>query len=560
MRARHLAKGLALGMLAAVEVHGQRAPARRVRVELQVAQAQPVTGRVLLVFTRRTTSEPRLQIGGDNTPPVFGIDVTSLRSGQTVTIDETVLGYPLTSLRDIPAGEYDVQALLNVYTEFRRSDGHVIWAHMDQWEGQRMGASPGNLHSEVQKVRVAANSGFDVRVPITKVIPPLPPQQDTKWLRYLKIQSKLLTAFWGRPVYLGATVLVPKGYDEHPETSYPVIYKQGHFGQVPFFFNDDPASAPRDRRLVEWGMQTGYDFHKSWDSDAFPRMIAVTIHHPTPFYDDSYAVNSANNGPYDDAIMQELLPAIETKYRIIRKPYARLLEGASTGGWEALALQLYHPDFYGGAWVHYPDPIDFRHYVLVDIYKDTNAFVAVSPGNEWLLQERPWRRTPEGQLATSMRQVSRLEEVLGPRGRSGYQLHGWESVFAPVGADGYPKPLWNKLTGTIDPSVADYMRDHGYDLREYAARNWSRIGPQLEGKIRIIVGDMDNYYLNLAVYQFEDFMKATANPHVEGMFTYGRPMKEHGWHAQNFADIVRDMAAAVRKNAPPGEDTKAWLY
>jgi len=530
----------------------------RFEITLHAPQAQPITGRLLVIVTSNKTAEPRLQIGNDNQPPAFGIDVTRLRDGETAVIDDRTLGYPLVSLRDLPAGDYNVQALLNVYTEFHRADGHVIWAHMDQWEGQQMGTSPGNVISDVQTLHLDPRAGFRVRLRLTRVIPPLPPQKDTKWLRYVKIQSKLLSAFWGRPIYLGATVLVPKGYDEHPDILYPVVYKQGHFGQVPFFFDDNPESARHDGRLVEYGLQTGYDFYRSWSADSFPRLIAVTIHHPTPYFDDSYAVNSANNGPYDDAIMQELLPEIETRFRIIRKPYARLLEGASTGGWEALALQLYHAEFYGGTWVHYPDPIDFHRYLLVDIYNDTNAFVAQSPRSPWLVQERPWRRTTEGQLATTLRQVSRLEEVLGTRGRSGYQLEGWESVYAPVGSDGYPKPLWNKLTGTIDRSVAEYMREQGYDLTDYAARNWSRIGPHLQGKIHVIVGDMDDYYLNLAVYRFENFLKSTASPHVDGVFTYGRPMKEHGWHAQTFAEIVRDMATLIKQNAPAGENTTAW--
>jgi hypothetical protein len=534
----------------------------RVRVTLPDRNGrQPVTGRVFVILTKVAAPEPRMQIGSEVQPPTFAAAVDQRPSGDTILIDTTTPGFPLATMRDIPAGDYHVQALLNVYTQFTRADGHVIWAHMDQWEGQDAPISPGNWYSDVRQLHLDPAQGIDLTLALTHVIPPLPSEPDTRWLKHVKIQSPLLSKFWGRPIFLGATVLLPRGYDTHTDVRYPVIYKQGHFGQIPFFFNDDPTSVEGDRYLEAYHLQTGYDFYQSWSSDHFPRFIAVTLHHPTPYFDDSYAVNSANNGPYGDAIMGELLPYLETHFRIIQKPYARLLEGASTGGWEALALQLYHPDFFGGTWVHYPDPIDFRHYLLIDIYRDDNAFVVSRTGRSaWIAAERPWWRSTQGQVGVTMRQVSRLEEVLGTRGRSTYQLEGWESVFAPVGADGYPKPLWNKLTGTIDHHVAEYMRDHGYDLRDYAERNWARLATQLEGKIHMYVGDMDNYYLNLAVYDFEAFMKRTQDPHDGGAFFYGRPMEGHGWHSKTFADLIREMADYVRKTAPAGEPTTDWSY
>ena len=505
---------------------------------------QPITGRVFLTLSTSADSEPRLQVGGrGDRPPLFGLDVSELAPGKAATVDVSTPGYPASSLRGIPAGDYYVQAVINVYTQFHRADGKTIWAHMDQWEGQKWNRSPGNLYSDVRKIHFDPKSGSTIAISTSKVIPPVDVPADTRWVKRIKFQSRMLSDWWGVPTYLGAVVLLPKGYDEHPGQSYPVVYQQGHFGLAPAFgFRTDSGPAEtadaRARRLSS-GRETGYEFHLSWDADDFPRLIAVTFQHPTPYFDDSYAVNSANNGPYGDAIMQELIPYVEEHFRIIRKPYARVLTGGSTGGWEALALQLYHPDFFGGTWPMYPDPIDFRDYVLDDVYTDDNAFL--QPGLHWTERERWFQRDPEGQPEMSMRALSRLEDVLGSHGRSASQLEIWEAVYGPVGADGYTKPLWDKRTGKIDHAVADYMREHGYDLRDYAQRNWSSIGPQLVGKIHLICGDMDNYWLNLAVYRMQDFLEQTRNPPAKAAFLYGRPLKGHGYQGMTSAQLIREM-------------------
>ena len=514
--------------------------------------AQPITGRVYVIISRHNDNDLRDNIGSwEQETPFFGTDVTGLPTGQAAVVGSRTLGYPLRSLKEIPAGDYYVQALVNVYTEFHRADGHVIWAHMDQWEGQQFNKSPGNLYSDVKKVHLDPAAGYRVRLEARHVIPPIPPPADTKWVKHIKLQSKLLTKFWGRPMFLGATVLLPEGYEEHPSASYPVIYEQGHFGLRPPLFMQMEAPAVGSKR----GTQR-YETFQAWTGAGFPRMIAVTFQHPTPYFDDSYAVNSANNGPYGDAIMQELIPYLEEHFRIIRQPWARVLMGGSTGGWESLALQLYHPEFFGGTWTGFPDPIDFHHYQLVNIYSDTNAFDV--PGYEWVARPRPLMRTAEGQVVETERQMSQLEEVLGSHGRSGQQLEAWEAVYGPVGADGYPRPLWDKLTGRIDHEVADYMLAHGYDLRAYAEKNWAMIGPQLTDKIFIWVGDMDNFYLNLAVYDMEAFFKL--HPEAHARFEYGRPEKGHGWLPWQPVDFIRKMASQIAEHAPAGSDTKTWQY
>ncbi len=504
--------------------------------------ALPITGRVFVMIARQDTPEPRLQPGfWLSQTPFFGADVDQLNPGSPAVIDAATLGFPPRSLKDIPPGDYYVQALVNVYTQFRRADGHVIWAHMDQWEGQQFNKSPGNLFSEVRKVHLDPKLGYDIKLELTKVIPAVHVPADTQYVKRVKIQSKLLTQFWGHPIYLGATVLLPKGYDDHPEQRYPAIYIQGHFGLgAPFGFAGGEAyeTMPDYRR----------EFTQQWLADDFPRMIAITFQHPTPYFDDSYAVNSANHGPYGDALLQELIPYLEEHLRLVREPWGRVLTGGSTGGWESLALQVLHPDFFNGTWTFFPDPIDFRRYQLVDIYQDENAFLA--PGFEYDPPERPLMRTAEGQVILTMRQMSQFEEVLGSKGRSTQQLEAWEAVYGPVGSDGYPMPLWDKRTGKIDRQVALYMRDHGYDLVHYLKANWNQIGPKLVGKLNVYCGDMDNFYLNLAVYLLEDFLKETKDPHYEGHFEYGRPKKGHGWHPMSNAELVRMMAEHVAKSRP----------
>jgi len=503
---------------------------------------EQITGRVFVMISRNDRREPRLQAGSwSRSVPFFGLDVEDFKPGEIAVIDENVLGYPMKSLTEIPAGDYFIQGLINVYTQFHRSDGHVIWAHMDQWEGQQFNRSPGNLHSAVQSVHLDSSAGYTVKLSLDKVIPPIKVPEDTKWVKRIKIQSKLLTEFWGHPIYLGAVVLLPKEYETHPNVYYPVHYRQGHFSiRAPYGFREDS------------------NFYKVWTAEDFPRMIVVTFQHPCPYFDDSYAVNSANCGPYGDAIMTELITYVEEHFRIIRKPYARVLSGGSTGGWESLALQVFHPDFFGGTWTFFPDPIDFQYYQLVNIYKDKNAFYKES---EWMKAERPMMRDVHGQVMVTMRQMSQLEAVLGSKGRSGQQLDIWQAAYGPVGEDGYPKPLWDKLTGEIDHEVAQCYKER-YDLRNYIEKNWPLLGPKLVGKLHLLCGDMDNFYLNEAVYELEKFLEKTKDPYYAGSFQYGRPRKGHGWspYGRNTGELERIMAENITKNAPVGEDTKQWKY
>jgi|HubBroStandDraft_6_1064221.scaffolds.fasta_scaffold32407_3 hypothetical protein len=560
--------GAALSLSCLFTVHAQQ-NGSTVRFEVSFPDSvrnEPLTGRMFVAISPTPDPEPRIAAYNsarrrDARVPFFAVDVDQLKPAQPAVIDATSIGFPYMNLSQLPAGDYYVQGVLNVYTQFHRSDGHVIWAHMDQWEGQRWGFSPGNLLSEPQKVHLDPKQSVTVKITLTRIIPAIEVPKDTEWVKRVKIQSQVLTAFWGHPMFLGATVLLPKGYAEHPDVSYPVVYVQSHFAlSPPFDFATEPSNGPNLFAAMEkqaaGRRESGYEFYQSWNSDAFPRVIAVTFQHPTPYFDDSYAVNSANNGPYGDAIMHELIPYLEAHFRMIPKPYARVLTGGSTGGWESLALQVYHPDFFGGTWTMYPDPVDFRKYGMVDAYDDDNAFIV--PNAPFNAPERMFQQNPDGQAVASIRQISQMEYASGTHDRSGAQIDIWDAVYGPVGDDGYPKPLWNHLTGKIDHSVANYMRDRGYDLRDYVQINWPRIGPQLVGKLRIYCGDMDNFYLAGAVYLLEDFLKSTKDPYYDGEFVYGRPMKGHGWQPMTNAELIRMMAAQIARNAPAGEHVESW--
>jgi hypothetical protein len=293
--------------------------------------------------------------------------------------------------------------------------------------------------------------------------------------------------------------------------------------------------------------ESGSEFAASWIQDDFPRFVAITWQHPTPYYDDSYAVNSVNNGPYQDALLTELVPLLEKQFRLVPEANARFLTGGSTGGWECAALQVQRPDFFGGGWCLYPDPVDFRRNQLVDNYADTNAFMPNTSTPP--IPERYMMRTPEGQPQVTQREMSQLEAVLGSKARSGQQFDAWDAAYGPIGADGYPVRLWDRLSGHINKDAAAWWRDKGYDLTWNMTRNWPKIGRQLAGKIHMYVGDMDNHYLNLGVYLMEQEAAKLSNPKANFTFEYGRPMKPHGWQPMTNAEMIRMMDRFRRDHA-----------
>ena len=573
MRTHHLAI-LALPLLIGGTARQAAGPTFAVSFPAERSR-DPLDGRLLVLISADTAGEPRFQVSDAvTTAQVFGIDVDAMRPGQPRIIDARAFGYPLRSLASLPKGRYRVQALLNRYETFRRSDGHTVKLPPDRGEGQQWSRKPGNLYSAPRLVEFDPGQATTVSLTLDREIPPIPDPADTKYIKHLRIQSKRLTEFWGRPMYLGAHVLLPEGFESHPDARYPLVVNHGHF---PADFGDFRPEPPDTTIPCEYSarfrldcynriqQQHAHQFFRDWTGPSFPRVLLIEIQHPTPYYDDSYAVNSANNGPYGDAIMHELIPEIERRFRGIGQGWARYTYGGSTGGWEAMAVQMFYPEEFNGAWVACPDPIDFRAYTVVDIYRDTNAYY----------REGPFKRTPRpgmrdwlGHVSTTLEQMNHRELALGTKSRSGDQWDIWEAVYSPAGSDGYPKPIWDKLTGKIDRSVAEYWREH-YDLSHILKRDWNTLGPKLRGKLKIYVGDMDNYYLNNAVYLVEEFLK-TANPPAGAEVDYG-DRAEHCWNGdqtrpnalsrlryhQMFIPRIMDQ---IRRNHPPGADTLSWRY
>ena len=532
-------------------------------------------GRLLLLLSTDPSQEPRMQI--DDSPRsqiVFGVTVDHWQPGRPALVDASASGYPIRSLKDLPAGEYIVQAVLNKYETFHRADGKTVKLHMDQGEGQHWNISPGNLYSKPRKMTVKPG-GAPIQLALTEVIPPIPPKADTKYIRHIRIQSQVLTKFWGRPTDLSAVVLVPEGFDDHPAARFPLMIFHDHF--VDDFDNfrttpPDPDLKPDySERFHIAGynriqQQEAYKFYQQWISPGVPRVLIVKIQHANPYYDDSYAVNSANVGPFGDAIETELIPAIEKQFHAIGQGWSRFVYGGSTGGWEALAVQVFYPDHYNGAFAACPDPIDFHAYTNIDLYDDKNAFFLEGAHKR---EAQPAMRDYLGHTLITTQEINAYELALGDHGRSGEQFDIWQAVYGPVGADGYPQPIFDKVTGEIDHSVAEYWRQH-YDLEAILERDWAKLGPALAGKIHIYVGSDDTYFLNNAVYRMEDFLNSATNPPYGGEVTYG-PRAEHCWngdptlpnHISRLHYNTRYLPKIldrIQKTAPEGADLTSWRY
>ena len=537
----------------------------------------PLLGRLYVVIDRVEDAEaadlpePRRRVGAAGVP-FWGMDIRGLEGGDALVLTPgagAVRGYPLANLDDLPEGEYRVQALLSSWTTYHRADGHVLEMHRETGEGQNPWISPGNVHSQVVTVRLGAGGGAQARgdevaLTLDQVIPPMQPlregevlelgnPRDTDEVRYVKIRSDLLSEFWGRDTYIGANVLLPAGYDAAGDARYPTLFHLGHFpgDRPPFGFVPGDEGSGRTAGFADF-----------WLSGDAPGMFVVTIRDANPYYDTSYSVNSPNVGPYGDAITQELIPYLEEEFRMMAEPWSRVLAGGSTGGWEALALQFFNPTTFGGTWAWCPDSVDFHAYQIVNIYEDENAY---ERDRGWITVERPNNRRPDGNIQFTMRQEGHFELAVADRSRSGGQWAIWEAVHGPVGADGYPRPIWDHETGVIDRETAEYWREH-FDLHHHLRQNWSRIGPDLAGKIHIATGDMDSYYLELAVYRMEEFLDSATNPPAQARVEYGR-RQPHCWLGEspnrpgeeiNYQEFVEEVAAYLARRAPAGAPM-GWL-
>jgi hypothetical protein len=533
-------------------------------------------GRLLLLMATHADEEPRFLVNNSaDTQLIFGLNVQDWHGGTEVVIDNGAIGFPLRDLSKVPTGTYYAQALLNRYKDYHLGNGKIVSLPPDRGEGQQWNRKPGNFYSKPVQVTISESDSAQFALVLDQVIPDIEPPEDTEYIKHIRMRSDLLSEFWGEDIYLGAHVLLPRGFDEHPDARYPLMIFHGHFPADFSGFRTELPDADLEpdysERFDVHGyniiqQQEAHDFYQTWISDDFPRFIIIEIQHPTPYYDDSYAVNSASQGPYGDALTYELIPYIEERFRGIGEGWARFTYGGSTGGWEAMAVQVFYPEEYNGAFVACPDPIDFRAYLTVNIYEDSNAYWYDS---QFQKLPRPGHRDYLGHIHASQYDYNRLEAVLGDNGRSGQQYDIWEATYSPMGEDGYPVRLWDKHTGEIDHEVADYWKEN-YDLRHILERDWATLGPKLEGKLHIYAGDMDNYYLNNAVYLTEKFLENTTDPYYGGDVDYG-DRAEHCWNGdhENGNHISRlryntmylpKILRRIEETAPEGADLTSWRY
>jgi Putative esterase len=498
------------------EVRLSRAPAAQTGAPPDAGE-QPLRGRLLVVLGRHGSREPRLTIGqtGKEAPPVLGCDVNNLAPQSAVVLDHRSSIFPIDGLNHLPPGTYSVQALLHTNRDLNIPN------------------APGDLYGPATNVKIDPAAGTTVRLELSQAVAAETLPADSELVKYIKIRSRLLSEFHGRPIDLRAGVILPRAFGLEPDRHYPVRVHIGGYGSR--FTNVGPM------------MAEGSSFHRDWMAADAPAMILIHLDGAGPL-GDPYQVDSANHGPYGAAVMSELIPFIEHKFRGIGQGHARVVDGGSTGGWVALALQIFYPAFFNGAWSFCPDSVDFRSFQLVNVYDDDNAYT-----NRWGF-ERPAARDVSGEVRYTMRHECQLENVLG-RGNSwalsGGQWGAWNATYGPRGASGQPTPLWDPLTGAIDHKAALHWKS--YDLRRVLEDNWATLGPKLRGKLHIWVGEADDYFLNNAVHRLDTFL-SRASPPYEGSIAYG-PGQGHCWMGISqtvmMKQMARRMAAAPAPLATP---------
>ncbi|KAK5168599.1 uncharacterized protein LTR77_005908 [Saxophila tyrrhenica] len=540
-------------------------PRDGLQVRLSVADgliANPVDGRVVLMFAPPGVNPLDNWDVVDTPDALYGKNVYHMRTQKPVTLaggsarntDRGVWGFPNTTLDQVPAGLYSVQAFVNIYQTVTRSDGSVVKVDFPCGDGAPSVDGYGSLKTPVTNVSIS--SGPQILDLMFSAIEPYPQLNgteiggcnqgnyaDTQYLKHVKIRSTALSEFWGLDMFVGANVLLPHGY-VNGTTRYPVIYHQNHWdeGNGAYYYGTDLDFT----RQWQTGVIPGANNRSS--GRPTPKFIIVQFRHEAPFYDDSYAVNNANLGPYGDAINEELIPYIDQTFRTIRQPYARVQDGGSTGGWVSAASLIFRPDLMGVCFSSYPDSLDFNSSLPGTALKDF------------------WQPSSKRTIGNS---PSELHREVGFSGRRldktvlcGKRLlivclsarrDVWNAVFGVQGFNNYPLEPWDKVTGVIYPGAVEYWRH--MDLSHYITDNWDNdlnLGAVLRNRIFIYVGTADNYYLNLGVEQFEANVNGRGGPGWANVTIL--PNEEHGGNYQlrdtwNYLQLVSDW---VRDHAPNG--------
>ncbi|QEC45742.1 alpha/beta hydrolase-fold protein [Pseudobacter ginsenosidimutans] len=420
--------------------------AQQIKVIYTGNAAEKFSGNVFLYLSKEN-KEPKSGYVGLTAFPLYRISVKGVKPGQAVVFNDAAVSYPV-KLSDLERGEYYAQA---------------VW---DKNTGDHLVAETiGNYYNKPSKFNFTKKTDAFFSLSCTEVVKEKA-FVETDYSKELKVESKLLSDFHKRPVSLNVAVMLPAAYLKEPDRKFPVLYYVSGFGG-------------------DYRRMSGYKSPESF-MDTVP-FIRVVLDGNCPTGHSVYA-NSANNGPWGDAMVKELIPAVEAEFRC---DGGRVLMGHSSGGWTVLWLQTQYPSVFAGTWSSAPDPVDFRNFSGVDIYNEKNLYYGKDSSLRWIATVAgrfPW---------ISMKQMIRMEHVMN----RGEQMQSFNAVFSQRNADGSPRPLVNAATGEIDPVTVNHWQQ--YDICQFLKNNWSKVKEDLRGKVRISTGEQDNFMLNQAVHLLE---------------------------------------------------------
>lgn len=439
--------------------------------------------------------EPRTHMGRWHNPmQVIAADVKDLEPGRSVTLDGSNLSFPAV-LSDVVPGRYTLQAIVR-----NNPDSPIA------------GRGSGDLVS--RPVRMELDPGADLQIDLrVDQVVPYREFRETDRVRLVEIDSALLTAFYGRPMKLRAGVVLPPGWVDDPDITYPMVYSITGFGGDHFSAHGVARTRTADR----------------------PAANAIfVVPDPSSYRGHTTFANSDNNGPRGDALVRELIPHIDARFRGAG-PEHRYVTGGSSGGWSSLWLQITYPDEFRGCWAHVPDPVDFRDFQRINLYAAGANMYRDETG-----KRRPLARRA-GEVVLWYDRFVEMETVLGPGG----QIHAFEAVFSPRGPDGQPIPLFDRATGAVDPAVAKAWER--YDIRLVLERRWPMLGPKLTGKLHVYAGEVDTFYLEGAAALLRDSLDALGSDAVVEVV----PGMGHSTHVPGQADMERTIAENWARAHPP---------
>jgi len=427
-------------------------------VEIQLSLSKSVadhalTGRVYVLFDNNVYARPLDGPDGSPNKPFFALDVKGWETFQKLVVTNEALGFPC-SLDQLPNGYYSVQALLDTNTvdrDFEDSPGVI----------------PGGIYSEIAVVSIQDGKKNTVALDLMNKTGARE-FEETELIKEIKLESRLLSDFYGRPTSIKAAVILPPSYFEDTAKKYATVYIMPGFGTRYY------AAASDNFQIQRYGMnRVGLE------------KIFIFLDQVSSLGCHVFA-NSENNGPWGTAFVDELIPYIESNYRVFPDPKTRFLTGQSSGAWAGLWLQLNYPEQFGGVWAASPDPVDFTSFVGANLYEQgANLFY-----------------TRAGDTLEMIKLFADFDRVVG----TGWQMGSFEAVFSTRGADGLPRRLWDRTTGNIDPAVAQSWKK--YDLRLFLEANWATLAPRLAGKIHIYVADDDRFELDNPVRSLQEAMTA----------------------------------------------------